>query len=142
MALVPKFTMRQIDGMLGEKRDELMMKVVDLFEFTAIEAVNNATDMGSYIDRTGNLRNSLGYVIAIDGVVVREMFKNEYGSDFAMEVLNDYQEGIVMIVVAGMNYAIYVESRGYNVLSSAEMFAERRLPELLKQLRDGNNNPS
>lgn len=142
MALVPKFTMRQIDGMLGDKREELMMKVVDLFEFVAIEAVNNATDLGSYMDRTGNLRNSLGYVIAIDGVVVRELFKNEYGSNFAMEVLREHQDGIVLIVVAGMNYAVHVESKGYNVLSSAEMFAERRLPELLKQLRNGNNNPS
>jgi hypothetical protein len=36
-----------------------------------------------------------------------------------------------------MNYALSVESRGLDVLSSAELLAERELPGLLKQLSAG-----
>jgi len=36
--------------------------------------------------------------------------------------------------VAGMKYAAYVEARNYNVLSSAELLAEKEVPKLLKAL--------
>ena len=39
-----------------------------------------------------------------------------------------------LVVVAGMNYAAYVEAKGYNVLSSAEHLAERELPRMLDKL--------
>ena len=44
------------------------------------------------------------------------------------------KKGIVLIVTAGMNYAEYVEARGYNVLSSAELKAEPLIKSLLTQL--------
>ena len=43
-------------------------------------------------------------------------------------------KGVALVVVAGMNYAAYVEARGYNVLSSAEHLAERELPRMLEKL--------
>ena len=42
--------------------------------------------------------------------------------------------GVCLVVTAGMNYALYVESKGYNVLSSAEHIAERELPRMLENL--------
>ncbi len=47
---------------------------------------------------------------------------------------SEQSSGICLIVVAGMNYAVYVESRGKNVLSSAELLAERMVPQLLTSL--------
>lgn len=41
-------------------------------------------------------------------------------------------KGVALVVVAGMNYAAYVEAKGYNVLSSAEHLAERELPRMLE----------
>ena len=43
-------------------------------------------------------------------------------------------KGVALVVVAGMNYAAYVEARGKNVLSSAEHLAERELPRMLEKL--------
>ena len=43
-------------------------------------------------------------------------------------------KGVALVVVAGMNYAAYVEAKGYNVLSSAEHLAERELPRMLDKL--------
>ncbi|MGV4578106.1 hypothetical protein ACQ1R5_10635 [Ornithobacterium rhinotracheale] len=45
-----------------------------------------------------------------------------------------YPRGYVLVVVAGMNYALYVESKGYNVLSTAEQLAEREVPRLLNEI--------
>ena len=43
-------------------------------------------------------------------------------------------KGVALVVVAGMNYAAYVEAKGYNVLASAEHLAERELPRMLEKL--------
>jgi hypothetical protein len=40
-------------------------------------------------------------------------------------------KGIVLVVTAGMNYATYVEAKGRDVLASAELLAERKLPKIL-----------
>ena len=41
---------------------------------------------------------------------------------------------VSLVVVAGMNYATYVEAKGKNVLSSAEHLAQRELPKMLEKL--------
>ena len=65
------------------------------------EAVNYAIEHGSYQNRTGTLRKSNKYSVEDDGLVIR----------------NDAE------------YASYVESKGYEVLTGAALFAERRLKE-------------
>ena len=116
-------------------------EIIRAFELVGMEAVNESVRSGSYTDRTGNLRNSAAYVIGIDGEVVSEFHKNDFGRNFALKILaEEGSRGIVLIVVSGMNYAIYVESRNYIVLTSAEKLAEKRLPKILKQLANANNN--
>ena len=53
---------------------------------------------------------------------------------FINKVISQYPKGFVLVVVAGMKYASYVEARNYNVLTSAELLAEREIPRLLKEL--------
>jgi hypothetical protein len=38
-------------------------------------------------------------------------------------------------VVAGMEYAVYVEAKGYNVISSSELFAIAELPNVRKRMQ-------
>lgn len=106
---------------------------------------NEAIARGSYTDRTGNLRNSVGYVIAIDGRAykVGDFGKGTktvsaegkaIGKTLAMQLVAQYPQGIVLIVVAGMNYARYVAAKGYDVLDSAELLAKKLVPTMLKQL--------
>lgn len=56
------------------------------------------------------------------------------GEKFLDKLASEHSSGICLIVVAGMNYASYVEGRGYNVLTSAELLAERLVPQLLEQI--------
>ncbi len=92
-------------------------------------------------DQTGNLRSSIGYVVVKDGKPVNVSFGavkgghagvNE-GQRLALQVGSGITEGYALVVVAGMNYAVHVESKGRDVLTSAEKFAEK---EIAKELAD------
>ncbi len=56
------------------------------------------------------------------------------GRKFILELAQRYSVGIVLIIVAGMNYARYVSAKGYNVLDSAESLAERLIPQIMREL--------
>lgn len=112
--------------------------------------LNVARSTNSYKDQTGNLRSSLGYVVAIDGKVVQmsdfapsdkktektpdKVTGQREGNAYAQQLLDKFPTGIVLLVVAGMNYASYVSAKGYDVLDSAELLAGQLIPEMLKQL--------
>lgn len=99
----------------------------------------------NYIDWSTNLRSSIGYVIVQDGRIrVRTGFEavsaegergSKAGLSFAEKIAKGFPKGYCLIVVAGMEYATYVHNKGYDVLDSAELEAERIVPGLMKQLR-------
>ncbi len=85
-------------------------------------------------DQTGNLRSSIGYVVVKDGKPVNVSFGavkgghagvNE-GQRLALQVGSRQTDGYALVVVAGMNYAVHVESKGRDVLTSAEKYAENK----------------
>ncbi len=120
-------------------------KAISVLKLAGERCINDARINGSYTDRTGNLRSSTGYVILENGNTIFESGFSAVsktagsgptaGRDLAKEVAKDYPEGLVLVIVAGMAYAEYVQDRGYNVLSSAERIAEETIPKLLKQIR-------
>ena len=98
----------------------------------------------NYIDWTGNLRSSIGYVLAVDGqIITTSSFSPINGGDegandgkaFAESLVQKFPSGIALIVVAGMNYAKYVTARGYDVIDSAELQAQQLIPQMLSQLK-------
>jgi len=94
-----------------------------------------------YNDQTGQLRSSTGYIIYHNGKVVREMFKQaNYGTDKApgLKAGREYAFGMRresvawgVLFVAGMEYASYVQGKGFSTLDTAEMIVEKNL---LKEL--------
>lgn len=134
----------QIAAMLSAGADRLRRAVVRQLMVAGERVRNEAVERGSYRDRTANLRSSVGYVVLVDGRVVGGAFGQggggvhegeTEGRRLAEEVAREFPRGIVLIVVAGMRYASYVAARGYDVLDSAELLAERIVPELLGQLK-------
>lgn len=118
------------------------------------EGVNEARLNGSYTDRTGNLRSSIGYVMAKGGnVITSSNFAKIIGNDnpdnipvngdeIGKKLATDAakrlsKDGFALVMVAGMEYASYVADRGYNVLDSAEMHVRERLDTRFKQLGFG-----
>ena len=111
--------------------------------YCAEEIANAARQTDSYQDQSGNLRSSLGCVVAIDGNVVGEygfvpilngQEGAEEGKQYVRELAAQYPKGIVLIAVAGKKYAVYVSARGKDVLDSAELLADKLVPEYLKEL--------
>lgn len=130
---------RAIADALSAEAERLGRAVVRQLMVAGERVRNEATERGSYRDRTGNLRRSVGYVVLVDGRVASEAFDGgEGGAEgrrLSLEVARRFPRGAVLVVVAGMRYASYVAARGYDVLDSAELMAERIVPELLGELK-------
>lgn len=133
----------EIDAYIDQSIDKALQVIVNTFMYVGESCIREARDNGSYMDQTGNLRSSIGYVVVVDGQVVRknvvDLVKNgtegtKEAEAFLERLATEHSDGICLIVVAGMNYASYVEGRGYNVLTSAELLAERLVPQLLEQI--------
>lgn len=130
----------------GQYEERVTSVIIRTLQYVGEKCITEAREGGTYQDQTGNLRSSIGYAIVKDGVVVNSTMSqkiagtktsedngNQIGSDYLKKISKEYQ-GISLIVVAGMRYAAYVESRGYNVLTSSEILADQLVPQLLKQL--------
>ena len=133
----------QIDAYIKERMNRLKQAVIYNLCDIGEKVRNEALDNGSYTDRTKNLRSSVGYVVVVDGQVYKAGSfgksdgNNEgrsKGMSYARTLAGKFPKGIVLIVVAGMNYASYVSAKGYNVLDSSELLADQLVPKMLKQL--------
>lgn len=125
----------EIQQYIEEQLAHKVERLINSLSYIGEGALRIAREQGSYTDRTGNLRNSTGYVIAVDGqVTTRAGFdsKNEDGAAFAEELARTTEGKAVLVVCAGMSYATYVSRRGYDVLDSAEIEARVLAEKLLK----------
>ena len=132
-----------ISDFIGQQVERITSALIYNLCAVGEQVLNQARSTNSYKDQTGNLRSSIGYVVAVDGEVVQsssfEVVKDgadgsRDGKSYAIDLVKQFPEGIVLIVVAGMNYASYVSAKGYDVLDSSEVLADRLVPEILKQL--------
>lgn len=146
MAIKPNFTKddvrKRFDAFLNEIEKKQIARLQRLGEMCLVEARTNK----GYMMQTGALLSSTGYEVFVDGVAIHSQFDAASGAESnaaetgiksgqsIAETIGKGTKGIALVVVAGMNYAAYVEAKGYNVLSSAEHLAERELPRILEKL--------
>ena len=74
MALKANFNAIDFERIFKEKQKEVENQIVRVLRYVGDLAVNEAKTNGNYQDQTANLRNSIGFVIAIDGRIVDEDF--------------------------------------------------------------------
>ena len=118
------FGLKQIEKAIDQFIEEQDAKTILRLKFIGETFINDAKRRGNYTDRTGNLRSSIGYIILKDGKPISNMFSGKpqgvaRGKQFAEELRQEYPEGFVLIGVAGMNYAAYVEAKNYDVISGS-----------------------
>lgn len=137
------FTESDIDNMFRERVAIIERLIIDRLIYVGESFVNAARSSGDYTDQTGNLRSSIGYIIMYDGTVINKNFQQaNKGSDkqsgvnegqkYINELKKLYKKGYVLIVVAGMNYAAAVESKGKDVLTGSSIKAKEQLKKALK----------
>lgn len=118
------------DKMFEEEQNRIKQLVKVGFQRAGETYVANARERGSYKDHTSNLRNANGYVIEESGNVAEgntgrsetDVMLREMGSQADMELKAGN----------GMEYASYVEAKGYNVTSSGQLAAEGLLNRMFK----------
>ena len=102
---------------------------------------------GSFNDQTGNLRSSIGFIIMYNGEIVDENFAlSPRGKErhkgmsrakaFAKQLGEEHPSGWALITVAGMEYASYVEAKGYDVISGSTLGANSRMMEVWKNVSE------
>lgn len=140
MDIKANFDMTAIKKKIEEAIMQKDESVLRIFNYVGEQCVRNARIQKGYQDRTANLKSSIGFIVLKDGVPVNSQFNGEKSKGVteakktATKVALSYPKGYALIVVAGMKYATYVESKGFNVLTTAEQLAERQVPRLLKEI--------
>ena len=88
------------------------------------------SDSPSFNNITTRLRNSIGYVVSRDGVVKKSDFDSygisgeasaegkALGLKYATEIASTLK-GYALICVAGADYGLYVEAKGYDVITGS-----------------------
>lgn len=137
--IVPKFTDADIKKMMADRANRIRLAIISRMQFVGERFIAYARDNGEYKDRTGNLRSSVGYVILENGKQIKSSFPGNTSEGKAnakkviSEVKGKFTQGIVLIVVAGMEYAASVEARGLDVLTASSQIA---VSDLKKAFRD------
>lgn len=147
MGIKPTFDKNDIRKAMAEEKARVERVIIRNLQNVGENALTLARDSGDYTDRTGNLRSSVGYLVAKNGKVKEyggfdannnsgsdgEEGANE-GESYAISMLQKFSKGYVLIVVAGMNYAEHVEKRQYDVLAFTEVESKALARELFESL--------
>ena len=142
----PMFTQSDIDRFVNQFVDRAEEKMYTLLQAAGEMFVRYARESGRYIDHTGNLRSSIGYVIVKNGKTASRNFKKQdvgtEGSEgvnkaekLARELANTHNTGLVLIGVAGMEYAVYVEAmESKDVITGANIKTEAWMKAAIKSV--------
>lgn len=144
MRIKATFSSSSIAEVLKTKVKQIEEAIITELFAVGITCVAEAVSKGSYTNRTYNLRSSIGFVVVKNGsvVMVGGFESSGSGSDgaakgaaFATSLASLHPVGYGLILVAGENYASYVESRGFNVLSSAHSLGKLEFNTAVKTIK-------
>ena len=100
------------------------------------DARTNQTD--TFENRTTRLRNSIGYVVSHNGKIEISDFESfavsgvadeegrTLGRQYATEIAQQIQ-GYALVCVSGADYGLYVEAKGYDVITGSVLKLEQEL---------------
>lgn len=125
--IVAKFDIDKLFEGVYAKVEDIQDAVIEAIKAACLQTVANARRLDTYKDLTTLLRSSIGFVIYDHGTKVADNFEarnGEKGSEgaalgkrVAEQAAASWPNSIVAVVVAGADYALYVESKGYDVIS-------------------------
>lgn len=145
MGIRQNWTKADIKRAIKERVAQYRNAITDRLKFAGEQFINLAREKGDYMDHTGNLRNSVGYMIfygkrllasafvGTEGIAVKE------GRKAANRIARDHPDGYIFIGVAGMDYAAAVESKGKDVITGSAKVIEKLLKKSLKTLNKNFN---
>lgn len=142
MAITRQTPQVEISNTIVASTNNLNRAIIHSMEVAGQQGTNEARAHGEYLDQTGNLRSSVGYKVAYNGIVVGssafDKVRNgdkgsRIGNDFAKSTAESIHGNHCLVLVAGMDYAPYLQAKGRKVLGDAEEVTKR---SLTKQFND------
>jgi hypothetical protein len=136
--------MQDINADMQRLVEQQRKKLIARMMYIGEQAVTIARTNRKYLDQTGNLTSSIGYVVAVNGSVVKAgdfnvVQKGEQGQQtgrsFATSLAKKYPYDITLIVVAGMDYATYIEAKGLGGMTAAELDAKVEVEKLISKFK-------
>lgn len=135
--------LKAIDGFVDHTVDK---KILEAMQYVGEEFIRRARENREFKDDTGALQSSIGYAIAKDGKILVEAIKGveDYlenpegkaeGLRLAKEVIKENSKGWALVGVAGMEYGIYVEARGIDVISGSVPGTQALMKEIIDELK-------
>ena len=134
----------------AQRMVERYLEELDKLGYDANGYIRNRTAEESWKDGSGNLRSSIGYIVVRDGEICKSGGfervngpkrdkSSEDGSaegrSYAERLAANYPTGYALIVVAGMEYAAYVEAKANkDVLAGGEIFLKKEVRKLVRRL--------
>ncbi|HEV7333244.1 MAG TPA: hypothetical protein VGN63_19570 [Flavisolibacter sp.] len=136
--------MKKIHQTLERKRAQVEGAALNRLIRIGEQFIADARGVDTYKDQTGVLRSSIGYVILKDSLQLTnsgfvQILDGDEGSrkglELALKVAERHPKGLVLICVAGAEYALMVEMKGYDVISSSAITAESALQKAFARLQ-------
>lgn len=136
--LMPMFTLANVTRRITEFKDSRIQQGILTLAYLGEDFVNRARSTDTYKDRTRNLRGSIGYAILLDGDVQDKNLEDASpgkmaADDLIKELSEKFDEGLILIGFAGMEYAAAVEAKGYDVITGSVP----GISELKKEIVEG-----
>ena len=139
--------MSKLFAKIDAKTEEAKASYTEAFEMACLDIFNLAKKTNTYKDQTNNLRSSIGFILYDRGELVTENFGMAgigvegdgskgivEGKRIAEEASKTHPESLIGVIVAGMEYALYVEAKGYDVLTGSCLQAKIVLEKYIKAL--------
>ena len=151
MAIKANFDIDKIFAGIEKKLVPLVRQAVaEAFSKACLDVVKQAKSLDTYQDQTNQLRSSIGYQIYDKGELITEYFQEggkgegegaglgvANGKKVAAAAAEKYPNDIVGVIVAGADYALYVESKGYDVISGPSSQLASLASKYLKSAAQG-----
>lgn len=120
---------------LGEELEKDQIKIAQALDYVGSRCLTEARTGHTYQDQTGNLTSSIGYVVVMNGrIFSQDMGNRPETQSLLAEVMPQFRMGVALIVAAGMEYSGYVEARGFNVITSSRLLAQKLVPQILTKI--------
>lgn len=145
---------QELDRLFAKAQAEYDRKSIKWLCVLGERVVKYARENGNYTDQTSNLRNSIGYIVVQSNKVVHDSFvgqtppRNDPQSQSDAEMA--HQRGLAyanqvgttlggyktyLVWVAGMEYARYVEAKGFDVIQGSGDWVEANAQKLMDEFK-------
>lgn len=142
----PKDFEKRIEEQLRKQAENTIKMVTESLMEIGLEAVNTIRANHAYQDQTGCLTSSVGCAVVVNGQIIQDsgfppikptgVPGSKAGKAYVESLASQFPTGITLIVVAGMNYATYVERKGIGGMTGGELYARQAVEKLLAELKE------